>query len=744
MHIINIKIKMECSDLYSDSIIPYWQYERIYELISNNCPNIDKFLYKEIDMAVIDLLLFVKKFLVKEFGEEFFVLQQDIIKKMAKIILDDLIRQHIYKCEKEKSKLKQSRDQWIDEPTEINESHNMVSPTINRLTVQLRDYQRAIVYAMGELERKQKINKIVVNAGCLQSHTGSGKTIMILAHCLLEKYVAPSKKYYYNNGIIIRQDKQYNYNIVLVNSNVFTQWLDEIMTKIENPSVIGINDAADLNKFLRDLPVVEFVIIRNFKVKRQSVLNILGAHLKVVNRLIIDDFDIIKLMPEDGELRAAFYWYVSATISRHITIDPSGSMHVYPRQTFGTSIINKFAIRATNNYVDACNKLPIIKFFKIIVRGNYMSGAINAIAKMEDIAEMINGDAIDEAAARLGIVAASVDDIYRKILMDEYDLYKNACDTIKFINTISFTPQNENVPKDDQYLEVENLIHTKNPIVHTMAGIDAILSNILKINKAKKEKYGNVLEKLWRAQTECQICKFPLCSGDLKIDEDIDEDIKGIIILTCCGAMFCNNCGVKGCDFKRSGGNIKGTCPNCLLSIKPSCMIFLGVAQQLSDEVIEPIEQPKYCKLPYLLTIINGILPAEAQEIKCTFDTLMAGTIEYEGDRTYPKVLVFTKFKRTLQLVIEFLQGQNIPFLVLIGTPAEKLQQVKLMQSTDIRVMLLLTSTDCAGLNLQFMTDCVFMHKLKNEAVEGQCIGRCQRIGQITGLRVHYLLYHYE
>jgi hypothetical protein len=57
------------------------------------------------------------------------------------------------------------------------------------------------------------------------------------------------------------------------------------------------------------------------------------------------------------------------------------------------------------------------------------------------------------------------------------------------------------------------------------------------------------------------------------------------------------------------------------------------------------------------------------------------------------------------------------------------------------------SSSDCAGLNgLQFVSDCVFIHKIISEEVECQAIGRCQRLGRDENepLRVHYLVYEHE
>ena len=58
---------------------------------------------------------------------------------------------------------------------------------------------------------------------------------------------------------------------------------------------------------------------------------------------------------------------------------------------------------------------------------------------------------------------------------------------------------------------------------------------------------------------------------------------------------------------------------------------------------------------------------------------------------------------------------------------------------------LVINSTNyCSGLNLQTATDLVFMHKIIDLSTEIQVIGRGQRLGRETTLKVWYLLYENE
>lgn len=674
------------------SNISYDLYEKIYNIIEKNKINIDRFLYKHIDDAVDDLLLYNEKQLQDYIPEHL-----EIIKQLTKIVLSDDIRKHIHKCEKEKANLIK-KIQWIDNPRIINENHNMIDNPPG-MKVKLYDYQRAILYAMIDLENKRHIGNDYVNAGGLHSHTGSGKTIMILALCQFNQHADVKTYYLKDNNIVVQNINHNATNIIITTPNVFPQWQYEVNDKIEDISnYYFISCMADWHEYMRLKNKPNNLIVKYFRVKGQSIINIIGKSLEsndlgrysaiginvdkncifVNHRLIIDDFDIMKLQLADGELNASFYWYVSATHSKNTDERTEFNSYIYPRYTHNSQIMTKFSICATTDYINKCNQLPAINFYMTYSNNKYIMDIIKNID--EDILEMLSGDAIDEAAERLGIVATSIHDIFRRILTQN-----------KFIS-----------------------------------------------------------------QSECQICKFAIN----------DDDISNIVIMACCGTLFCAECAIKGSKFVKTKNKIVGNCPSCLVNISVEQLIYLADKEILNYE-IQNHEKPNNLntdkRFDHLLSIIDGKLPTGAIKTELYFANLMTGSSDYNDfnqnrqlliDNTNfipmsndtlsnnlksnnPKILIFAKFKKTLEKICTFLDEQQIAYMILSG---EKRQQIELFKNSSLRVMILQTDTDCNGLNLQFITDQVFFHRIKDKAVEGQCIGRCQRIGRIIPLRVHYLL----
>ena len=171
------------------------------------------------------------------------------------------------------------------------------------------------------------------------------------------------------------------------------------------------------------------------------------------------------------------------------------------------------------------------------------------------------------------------------------------------------------------------------------------------------------------------------------------------------------------------------------------------ISTDINECELGKIEE-KYPKLKGLLEIIHGCLPENARKINRKYKNLMYGTLDKsKNKKVKTKVLVFAKFQSTLDIIQNYLNEKGVNYMKLHGTSAEKIEQIDIVKNNPIiNVLLLMTSADCAGLNIQFITDCIFMHNFNSIEVESQCIGRCQRLGRAydSPLQVHYLLYSNE
>jgi hypothetical protein len=88
------------------------------------------------------------------------------------------------------------------------------------------------------------------------------------------------------------------------------------------------------------------------------------------------------------------------------------------------------------------------------------------------------------------------------------------------------------------------------------------------------------------------------------------------------------------------------------------------------------------------------------------------------------------------------LTAENIPTTELKGTTTQMMNKLASFQNNTIRVILLNTRHAGSGIEITCATDVVLFHTMGNDAT--QAIGRANRVGRTTSLRVHRLLYPHE
>lgn len=167
--------------------------------------------------------------------------------------------------------------------------------------------------------------------------------------------------------------------------------------------------------------------------KARSMFEALSRVLdgEIVARLIVDDYDTLKLSSDDCFLPAQFTWLVSATrrttqarISpRHDGPAPSDSFAGNAPDQFPVlgaaldDVLNGCcSLRCAPDYVGAHISSLQVGFRRIRVRGGRAAGILRDLDLAPDILEMVHADAVGTAAAALGIEASSVGDIVQRLV----------------------------------------------------------------------------------------------------------------------------------------------------------------------------------------------------------------------------------------------------------------------------------------------------------------------------------------
>lgn len=688
------------------------------------------------------------------------------------------------------------------------------------LKTTLYQHQKTIVKAMMDLETNrcfiskhlfdtEKNYEIKTTAGVLSEAVGSGKTVDVLSLIILQKIPtlyadianielldnSNSKKLKNCFTSVIR--KKFNNmltgTIIFASVSVINQWVLAIKD-FTNLSYFAVYDVRDLQKLInmmvdKSINQYDIIIVKNGKVTRSVELpacitvehkNLSKSALYIYNiianmrnycwaRVVVDDFDTIKLPHNAGIVNAIFTWYISSTrkympckVITNKQFYKTSDMLMYSNYNCSNIMKNPILFHMLNirnhpDFITKTNNISSPKFFAyIFVNPNdkYMRlmGLMNN-NEASEIMEMLNGDALETAAELIGIKTNNVADIFQIILGKQFDKYKKSVNVLEYIKEVEpmqgkRTPMCDNPDEDDTYKKSDLFI--RRPIEYNYPNLKGILDNT-------KEEYTEIRREssigIERVKNNIKEGECPICSSELNDD---DEEI---LIIKCCGIIVCGMC-CFGTIFPK--GSSRGQCSNCRSKLNLHNLIYLNCDFDLSKIVDEELnkdedeekgeekgeekeeEKVDRTKINAIIDIIHGIKPQKQKRIDVNIHNMMKGTHKLP-DGKYNKVLIFANYSETITNIKKKLDTNEIVYWKLGGTHKEINHTVELFNKCKNACVLIINSMKhCSGLNLQSATDLIFAHKIIDANVETQVIGRGQRLGRKNQLKVHFMFYQNE
>jgi hypothetical protein len=207
-----------------------------------------------------------------------------------------------------------------------------------------------------------------------------------------------------------------------------------------------------------------------------------------------------------------------------------------------------------------------------------------------------------------------------------------------------------------------------------------------------------------------------------------------------------------------------GRCPYCRSEVTPKTLISINgakIPEMISNESGELKMPPpigivsarKASKIDILLDIIkqqynqSNYTNTTQSNIQVSFPELQSGNTEQKTlDAKSPiKALVFASYDDALNKYEEIMHSCGINFERLAGTVDQIANIVTRFHRSDNTSVLFVNSVKkCASLNLQCCSDIIFMHNMYEKDLMAQAIGRGQRYGRTSKLRVHFILHNNE
>lgn len=700
--------------------------------------------------------------------------------------------------------------------TELDETYTKID-NVPGLKTSLFPHQKTIVRAMLDLESNRTFPLLhsgysyecKTTAGILSEAVGSGKTIDILSVILLQKIPKPfpdiSELDMYDkvtayNGLHKRHHvssirKKFRNilkpTIIFVGVSVINQWINAIKT-FTSLSYFSVCDVRDLQKLINNMAdksinYYDIVIVKNGKVTRSVtfpnyikiedknidrsvtfIYNIIGNMRNFCwARVVIDDFDTIKLPNNAGIVNGLFTWYISSTRKimnmryENTTFKKTSDLLMYSNYSCSNIMNNQILfynlnIRNKPSFVEATNNISMPRFYAYTF-DNPNDQYIGFLSLMDDneateIMEMLNGDAIETAAEHIGIKTTKVADIFQIMMGKQYERYKKSINVLRFIEKEEplqglRLPMSQNPDKEDTYKKSDLFINRE--ILYNYPNLKGIL-------ESTKEEYIEIRKhssiSIERVKNNIKNGECAICSNDL---DDEDEDT---IIVKCCGTIICGLC-CFSTIFKNKSQT--GQCSNCRSILTLSSLIYLNSEFDLTKIVDEKIEESdeeeeekekeekeekkeERTKITAIMEIIRGVSPKEKKSVDINIFNLMKGTNELK-ESSVNKVLIFANYDETIKKIKDTLTEEKINFWKLGGTHNEISHTVELFTKCETSCVLIVNSMKhCSGLNLQTATDLIFAHKIIDPNIETQVIGRGQRLGRTSTLKIHYMMYKNE
>jgi len=235
---------------------------------------------------------------------------------------------------------------------------------------------------------------------------------------------------------------------------------------------------------------------------------------------------------------------------------------------------------------------------------------------------------------------------------------------------------------------------------------------------------------LIKTKTLLKNCKQVIKSNKEKITS-IEAKIKGIEERV--GNIESKNCPICYCNFAEP--SITPCCNNVF------CLECITMALSTSKEC--PL-----CRAKIKIKDVNIIINDSTETVTKTDDenTLlgkMENLVNLVKKDSNKRIMIFSEYESSLSNIRKELDDLNIKYSGIKGASSTIQGIISNFKDRKFNVLLLNAKHFGAGLNLQFTDEIIIYHRMSKD-LEKQVIGRAQRLGRETSLRINYLCYDNE
>lgn len=441
------------------------------------------------------------------------------------------------------------------------------------------------------------------------------------------------------------------------------------------------------------------IVTTTFYSRLAQLLKGINMQLK---RVIFDEVDSMT-MTSCEVLDSTFYWYVTASYLNLIyprgygRLDPvtqqytiladglrsSGCIKNLFQSVMPTSrsVLNTVIVKNNDNFVDASIRLPDSVVRVIRSKTPHSINILNGLVDRQVI-QLLNADDVESAIRIINPTQRQSEENIVGILLDKYNRARHNLVTMRDYMMLHMQFETD-VQRDAEHARTNKKI-------------------------SDLEEKINTIKSRIRDNDTCCICY---------------DHIARKTFLSCCSNSFC---------FK---------CINLWLSRAPVCPLCKSGVNMQSMLIVENQDEIDALSTSRPQQSNNNVLFDSDNYDKIQNLRHVLNEIETKHGRS--KLLIFSSFDSIYEQIRTELNSMNRAYAQLKGTHMQISQVVDRYKNGDLDTLVINPKNYGSGLNLENTTDVLMLHKFDSE-VDKQVIGRAQRFGRTTPLRIWYLLYANE
>lgn len=605
--------------------------------------------------------------------------------------------------------------------TNLSESNKKYDKDIDS-KIHLKPHQLVLLEKCIQREQKSiqdfdsaKYDSLYTDIGIIGDKVGSGKSFVILALIMQDKDPFDNKSISITYGVgshFIFKQKEMNHvnkktNLLVISHLLVKQWCQYVEQFCPQLPYCCINTKKALESLEKNIDHYKLVICTGFMYK--YVRSLFYTKDWCCTRLFFDEIDTTNT-PGANYLPSKFTWFVSASyknilfpIETFNNYNRSGNTHVishhgirnnvFAKTLFMSTlknmghnelmVIDKIVVKNEDNFVDESLKLPDIVKIVIICKNPIEINVLTGIVN-NDIISSINAGDIHTALSHI----------------HNYNLDSETNIIAKVLFELQTNLSNLKVKKSS----IQDLVYTN----------EIQKNNIITKVSADIEKVETKISEITTRISDNNLC--PICYNNVSTKT----------ISKCCSNSFCLCCITKWLL-------VQNKCPLCktVSNIKDDYYIVKPDEHQVKKEFDQEAYDKQYAMIPSNDTFTQNL------DKFCNLERVLLNR------KSYSKFLIFSEFEHGFNKMYPYLEKAGVRFSHLKGSQQTCNTTIKKYKGSELDVLLINSKHYGSGLNLENTTDVILYHKFENQ-IEKQVIGRAQRTGRKTPLKVWYFFNEIE